>query len=115
MRAAGRPAAAARYEITPRGEFSLAAANAHFGGWLDAGDQSGSPAVVMAFPVEGWEASAAVLLSQAADGTVTGDISIAQGRAIRRRIAERLGTHIDTPHGVAHASPASARSSRRES
>src|SRR5205807_395171 len=44
----------------------------HFGGWAGArGHQSG---IVMAFPVEGWSASAAVVVSQGDDGMVSGTV-----------------------------------------
>lgn len=166
-------AGGARFELAPQGQFSLAAASDRFGGWVDG---SAAGAVVMAFPVEGWDASAAVVVRQGEDGTVggevftTGDyqgsaerawrqvvavlsldvdgsgfaavgeadpvigglqarypglrpvlfhspyeaavsflighrISIAQGRAIRRRIAEERGAAIPTPAGMGHAFP----------
>ena len=163
----------ARFELAPQGAFSLAAASERFGGWVD-GSAAGT--VVMAFPVEGWDASAAVVVRQGEDGTVSGEvfttadgggsaerawrqavavlsldvdgsgfaavgdadpvigglqrrypalrpvlfhspyeaavsflighrISIAQGRAIRRRIAEERGAAIPTSEGMGHAFP----------
>ena len=183
----GEAAGGIHFDLVPQGAFSLAAANARFGGWVDGtAEQAGSEtdradaAVLMAFPVEGWDASAAVVVRQGADGNVTGDvfttdadngraaerawrqavavlsldvdgsgfatvgeadpvigglqarypglrpvlfhspyeaaasfllghrISIAQGRAIRRRIAEERGAAIPTPAGVGHAFPSPA-------
>lgn len=175
-----------RFEHLPLGPFSLAAANSRFGGWVD--EVPGQDlAVVMAFPVEGWDASAAVVLRQAEGGRIHGvvhtttpaaddlaerawrqalavlsldadgsgfpavgeadpvvgglqrqypglrpvlfhspyeaaagflighRISIAQGRAIRRRIASELGAAIRTEAGVAHAFPPPAALLRAES
>lgn len=179
MRDVGDAATGVRFELAPQGPFSLAAASARFGGWVDATSGPAAGAVVMAFPVEGWDASAAVVVRQSADGDVSGEvfttgdgdgsaerawrqaasvlsldvdgsgfaavgaadpvigglqgrypglrpvlfhspyeaaasflvghrISIAQGRAIRRRIAEERGDAIQTPAGVGHAFPGPA-------
>ena len=52
----------ARFSVEPRGQFVLAQANTYFGGWPTL---SGDPnALVMAFPVEGWRTSAAVVVRQ---------------------------------------------------
>jgi DNA-3-methyladenine glycosylase II len=60
-----------RFSIEPRGAFSLASAREHFGGWAALG---GRPeAVAMAFPVEGWDASAAVVVRQVG-GSVEGEV-----------------------------------------
>ena len=48
-----------RLEVVPQGLFDLETQVAHFGGWPRRGD-----AIVMAFPVEGWKSSAAVVLQQ---------------------------------------------------
>ena len=48
--------------MVPQGLFDLEMQAAHFGGWPRAGD-----AIVMAFPVEGWKSSAAVILRQQGD------------------------------------------------
>src|ERR1700694_712958 len=160
------------FSLLPDAAFSLRTANEYFGGWIEAADGSDF-AVPMAFPVEGWTTSAAVLVRQSADGTVSGDvhgakgqedaawrqalavlsldidgagfadvgrrdvvigglqeryaglrpvlfnspyesaaafvighrISIAQGRAIRTRLAVQHGQAIDTPRGKLHAFP----------
>ena len=171
--------AAARFEVKPRGPFDLAAANDHFGGWVDGAGGDGL-SVTLAFPVEGWDAYAAVTLRQDAGGSVHGDveaaggsgevsaraweqaiavlsldvdgagfaavgardaviggiqrrypglrpvlfhspyeaaasfiighrISMAQGRAIRARMAEQAGIAIDTPQRSVHAFPSPQR------
>lgn len=164
--------AARRFSLQPNGSFDLRASNAYFGGWVQAA-AGAELAIPMAFPVEGWDASAAVAVRQAEDGTVTGVVysdtreperawqqacavlsldedgsgfadvgrrdpaigtlqaqhpglrpvlfhspyeaacqfviahrtSIAQGRAVRLRMAEQLGEAIETPHGVQRAFP----------
>ncbi len=58
------------FAIEPRGPFDLANQGRFFGGWLS--EEQG--AIVMAFPVEGWRTSAAVVLRQGADGRVTGAV-----------------------------------------
>jgi len=58
----------AHLEIVAQGPFDLEVEAGRFGGWPRTGD-----AVVMAFPVEGWRDSAAVLMRQRG-ATITGDI-----------------------------------------
>jgi DNA-3-methyladenine glycosylase II len=54
------------------GPYDLARQNEYFGGWTQpVGD---ARTIVMAFPVEGWTDSAAVLLRQSAPDTVTGQV-----------------------------------------
>lgn len=177
MRGVRDAASGVRFELAPRGPFSLVAASERFGGWVDGTSGPAADAVVMAFPLEGWDASAAVVVRQRADGNVSGEvfttgdgddsaerawrqaiavlsldvdgsgfaavcaadpvigrlqerypglrpvlfhspyeaaasflighrISIAQSRAIRRRIAEERGAAIPTTAGVGHAFPA---------
>ena len=55
------------FEVAPRGAFSLDETGSRFGGWVDA-DRT------LAFALEGWDGSAAVLLSQDEDGTVRGEV-----------------------------------------
>jgi DNA-3-methyladenine glycosylase II len=63
------------FELEPRGPFSLASANAYFGGWAAMGaDQQ---RIVMAFPVEGWQTAAAVVIHQAEDSTVHAEVHLA--------------------------------------
>ncbi len=62
------------FTMTPRGPFTLDTVNDYFGGWMPfAPDPS---AVVMAFPMEGWEASAAVVLTQGDDPSVNGQVHL---------------------------------------
>ncbi len=56
----------------PSGPFDLAHANGHFGGWPAPPDDP--EAIVMAFPLEGLDASAAVVLRQGDDGSVSGEV-----------------------------------------
>jgi DNA-3-methyladenine glycosylase II len=66
-----------RFRVEPSGLFSLAEANRYFGGWpILASDPA---AIVMAFPVEGWRTSAAVVVRQDAAGAVTGEVHHADG------------------------------------
>lgn len=66
-------ASGAHFRLTPRGPFSLSAANERFGGWTE--QQAGAQfAVAMPFPVEGsWE-PAVVVVRQSADGAVHGGV-----------------------------------------
>jgi DNA-3-methyladenine glycosylase II len=66
-----------RFRVEPRGPFVLAEANRYFGGWpVLASDPS---AIVMAFPVEGWRTSAAVVVRQLGVGALTGEVRGALG------------------------------------
>ena len=49
----------------PAGPYDLANQNEYFGGWPTLAGDGG--AIVVAFPIEGWEASAAVVVSQGTD------------------------------------------------
>jgi DNA-3-methyladenine glycosylase II len=60
------------YRLRPDGAFSLANERRFFGDWL--GVPSDPDAVAMAFPVEGWRGSAAVVLREADDGAVEGTV-----------------------------------------
>ena len=60
------------FDLMPRGPFNLANTNQYFGGWLTLG--SDQKAIVMTFPVEGWQASAAVVMHQDSSGTVHGEV-----------------------------------------
>ncbi|MFG2040141.1 DNA-3-methyladenine glycosylase family protein [Dactylosporangium sp. NPDC048998] len=54
------------------GPYDMARQNEYFGGWVrPAGDPR---SILMAFPVEGWARSAAVLLRQTGDDTVEGEV-----------------------------------------
>lgn len=58
----------AHFELVPQGPFDLETEAGRFGGWPRLGD-----AVVMAFPVEGWRSSAAVVMRQRGN-SITGDV-----------------------------------------
>jgi len=60
------------FEMMPRGPFDLATSNQYFGGWITCGPAQAS--IAMAFPVEGWYASAAVILRQDKGGAIMGDV-----------------------------------------
>jgi DNA-3-methyladenine glycosylase II len=61
------------FEVTPSGPYDLDNQNRYFGGWptIDG-------AVALAFPVEGWKASAAVLVRQRGD-RISGEVHGATG------------------------------------
>jgi DNA-3-methyladenine glycosylase II len=58
--------------MTPKGPFDLARSREFFGGWPS--PPSDALAIVMAFPVEGWRTSAAVVVSQQRGGRIVGDV-----------------------------------------
>lgn len=60
------------FALTPQGPYNLVAQNQYFGGWAQLSD--GASPIVMAFPVEGWTSSAAVVVDQDADGIVQGTV-----------------------------------------
>jgi DNA-3-methyladenine glycosylase II len=67
------------FTIAPRGPFDLGVAQDFAGGFAPGlgGHAPGSagPVLLMAFPVEGWQSSAAVNLWQDADGLIHGDVA----------------------------------------
>jgi DNA-3-methyladenine glycosylase II len=67
----------AHFSIEPRGPFLLTQANRYFGGWPTL--SSDPDAIVMVVPVEGWRASAAVVVRQEPSGVVSGDVFGAEG------------------------------------
>jgi len=74
------------FEIVPRGPFDLETEVAHFGGWPKLADD-----VVIAFPVEGWSSSAAVVMRQRGD-TVTADVHGASQADAERAWQQALAT-----------------------
>src|SRR6266513_2832587 len=76
----------AHFEVVAQGPFDLEVEAGHFGGWPRLGD-----AVVMAFPVEGWRDSAAVLMRQRG-GTIMGDIYGAAGFDAQRAWQQAIAT-----------------------
>jgi DNA-3-methyladenine glycosylase II len=76
------------YRLQPRGAFSLANERRFFGDWLSV--PSDPEAVMMAFPVEGWQGSAAVVVRQADDGAVEGSVVTTGTAAPDRAWAQAL-------------------------
>jgi DNA-3-methyladenine glycosylase II len=76
----------AHFELVPQGPFDLETEAGRFGGWPRLGD-----AVVMAFPVEGWRTSAAVVMRQHGD-SITGDVYGADGADAERAWRQALAT-----------------------
>lgn len=75
------------------GPYDLARQNEYFGGWTQpAGDER---TIVMAFPVEGWTHSAAVLLRHTAPDTVTGEVHGPDPDAAWRQALEVLSLDAD--------------------
>jgi DNA-3-methyladenine glycosylase II len=70
-----------KFELTPGTPFSLSNANQYFGGWptLDLPQ----PNIVMSFPVEGWQTSAAVAIQQDPQGGLTAEVYGAGDQAER--------------------------------
>jgi len=75
-----------RFEIVPEGSFDLEVEVAHFGGWPRLGE-----GIVMAFPVEGWNSAAAVVMRQRGD-TITGDVYGANGADAERAWQQAIAT-----------------------
>jgi DNA-3-methyladenine glycosylase II len=76
------------FSMQPRGPFDLAGQRQFFGSWLEySPDQT---AVAMAFPVEGWAESAAVVLRQSEDGTITGEVYGVDGDGVTRAWEQAL-------------------------
>jgi DNA-3-methyladenine glycosylase II len=67
------------FEITPSGRFDLSNTNHYFGGWLTL--NADNQAIVMTFPVEGWQDSAAVVLRQDDTGKIVGEVICADQHA----------------------------------
>jgi len=63
--------------MVPEGPFNLAEETEYFGGWLSY--SADTAAIGMAFPVEGWRTSAAVIVRQTPAGAVTGEVHGAGG------------------------------------
>jgi DNA-3-methyladenine glycosylase II len=57
---------------SPKGPYDLSNQNSYFGGWLEAGSRPG--AIIMAFPIEGWQGSAAVVIWQEEGGSIRGEV-----------------------------------------
>jgi DNA-3-methyladenine glycosylase II len=76
------------FSIQPCGPFDLAHQQRFFGSWPE---YSPDPAAVaMAFPVEGWAESAAVVMRQPDQGTISGEVHGADGDAAKRAWEQAL-------------------------
>src|SRR6202162_2312072 len=73
-------------ETIPRGPFDLETEATHFGGWPKLGD-----GIVMGFPVEGWNSSAAVVMRQRGD-IITGEVHGASAGDGERALLQHLAT-----------------------
>jgi DNA-3-methyladenine glycosylase II len=62
-----------KYELTLREPFNFAGVNDYFGGWTSSGSEQSD--ILMAFPIEGWQTSAAVRLRQNEKGNILGEVS----------------------------------------
>jgi 3-methyladenine DNA glycosylase/8-oxoguanine DNA glycosylase len=60
------------FEYLPAGPFDLANQSQYFGGWPTLASDPNT--VIIAFPVEGWQGSAAVSLRQREDGSIVGQV-----------------------------------------
>jgi DNA-3-methyladenine glycosylase II len=85
-RGLGAIAPTRRFEVVPQGPFDLETEAGRFGGWPRVGD-----AIVMAFPVEGWRSSAAVVMRQR-DGTIAGEVHGAADADAERAWQQALAT-----------------------
>jgi len=63
---------AAEFSFTPLGPFDLSKQKAYFGEWISPADDPS--AVILPFPVEGWQGSCAVMFSQPAPGKLRGQV-----------------------------------------
>jgi DNA-3-methyladenine glycosylase II len=83
--------------IRPRGPFSLAAARDFLGGFTPGRGTFGTTddELLTAFPVDGWQGSAAVALRQAPDGSIEG---IVQGGAEPAAVARQVARVLSLDH-----------------
>jgi DNA-3-methyladenine glycosylase II len=75
--------------MTPKGPFDLARSREFFGGWPS--PPTDAEAIVMAFPVEGWRTSAAVVVRQEGGGRIVGEVYGA-GTEARKAWQQALAT-----------------------
>ncbi len=87
----------ARFTVSPGGAFTLAQANGYFGGWPTL--SSDPDALMMAFPVEGWRTSAAVVVRQEPSGIVSGEVFGSHGsdQESAWRTAQAVQSAYDLP------------------
>jgi DNA-3-methyladenine glycosylase II len=74
------------FELVPSGPFDLENQASRFGGWPELGD-----GIVMAFPIEGWNSSAAVLMRQR-DTRISGEVRGAAKADAERAWKQALAT-----------------------
>jgi DNA-3-methyladenine glycosylase II len=85
-----------RFTAHVTGPFDLALEAHHFGGWLTLPAEPG--ALVMAFPIDGTDESAAVVLRQSPDGVVSGEVHGGPGALVetaRRQALASLSLDVD--------------------
>lgn len=93
-----------RFSITPRGPFSLTAAERFFGGWEGAtGTDTSGGALRVAFLVDDWSATVGLLVDQDADGgDVRGEIvATAGGTPDPARVQAQLSRVLSLDHDAA--------------
>lgn len=84
------------FSCEPSGPFELANQNRHFGKWPTLRGDPG--AVVMAFPVEGSDHAAGVVIRQQADGTIAGEVHGCAGEladVARRQALATVSLDVD--------------------
>ena len=87
-----------RFAITPRGPFSLAAAERFFGRWEGTtGTDAAGEALRVAFLVDDWSGAAGLLVTQDGDG-VHGEIVAAEGRPEAARVEAQLARVLSLDH-----------------
>jgi len=81
------------FSFTPQGPFDLSATCEYFGPW----ETSQDGALLAAFPVEGWEGSAAVCLRQASPTLLEGEVVAGGGQEERawRQLLATLSLDVD--------------------
>jgi hypothetical protein len=93
------------FSLTPAGRFELANQARYFGGWPTL--PSDPAAIVMAFPIEGSESSAAVVLRQRGSGVIEGEVhrcpQVLADRAMRQALAA-VSLDLDGSGGLTLAS-----------
>jgi DNA-3-methyladenine glycosylase II len=88
-----------RFTITPRGPFSLAAAERFFGRWEGTtGTDTGGDALRVAFLVDDWSGTAGLLVAQDDDGDVHGEVGATTGTPDGARIRAQLARVLSLDH-----------------
>jgi DNA-3-methyladenine glycosylase II len=85
----------AAYALTPKGPYDLANQNEYFGGWPTLGEDDNT--IVVALPVEGWQASAAVVVSQDSDSKINLKVYGADGQEekAKEQVLATLSLNVD--------------------